>query len=137
MPIYNFVLTTYSSLDGGDPSPSHNVINGKSKDSSANGVDVKKEEKKEFDAELEKQKYLRLTFLLEKTSLYSDFLSQKLNIAIDEKALAEKTIKTNGDTSDNDAAKKRKRNGKHEEVNFTSQSQPYFTCLIRIPLLTP
>jgi len=111
-------MNTSSSIDAKDDKYKTNGVNGhtNSTTKAENGTenDVKKEEKKEFDAEMEKQKYLRLTFLLEKTSLYSDFLSQKLNIAKDEKEQAEKSIKTNGTSTDTDSAKKRKRNGKSE-----------------------
>jgi len=41
---------------------------------------VEKKVQKEFDADMEKQRLTRLNFLLEKTSLYSEFLSQKLSL---------------------------------------------------------
>jgi hypothetical protein len=69
---------------------------------------------RDFDEEVEKQKYLRLTFLLEKTSLYSDFLSQKLNLAIDEKKAAEEKATT--DETEIEQGTKRKRGKK---VSFT------------------
>jgi hypothetical protein len=79
-------------------------------------------EKKAFDGLMEKQKMSRLKFLLEKTTLYSSFLSQKVSLpdsVAKDKPISEKP-KTNGKS--NGRSKKRKieenlDNGK-EEVNL-------------------
>jgi len=128
------------SVDGFvDESSNDGVVNGNTSENSNlsadNGSpsnsakDMKENQQKEFDAEVEKRKYLRLTFLLEKTSLYSDFLSQKLTLAIDEKNAAQAnqsqttpTKPSNGKESE-DAKKKRKRN-KKEEVEEEPSDQP-------------
>jgi len=65
----------------------------KSEMNGENGVDGRTleaesvaQEKKEFEKEMEEQKYARLQYLLEKTTLYSQFLSQKV---VDAKKIVE------------------------------------------------
>jgi len=73
---------------------------------------IMEKENKEFNEEAEKKKFTRLKFLLEQTSLYSTFLSDKLQNAAEEIKLLDQDPKatvTNGDT-----------NGKDEESHATN-----------------
>jgi len=86
-----------------------------------NEKERREKEKKDFEGLMEKQKLSRLRFLLEKTTLYSSFLSEKVSlpdsVAIDKpvESPAEKSSASSSNGKSNGRSKKRKLE-KSEEV---------------------
>ena len=77
----------------------------------------------DFDEEVEKQRLNRLNFLLEKTSLYSNFLSQKLALAPQNNADASE------DSNDPDSNKKRKKGKSEVGFHFSKSSDEFILIL--------